>query len=41
MVKFHWEMVPSGGGDAAAVGLEVLVLAEDGRIRTDHQFIEA
>jgi hypothetical protein len=41
VVKFNWEMVPVGGGEVAAVGLEILVLDDDGRIRTDYQFIEA
>ncbi len=40
VVKFNWEMV-SGDGEVAGVGLEVLVLAHDGRIRTDYQFIES
>lgn len=40
VVKFHWEMVPAGGGEAAAVGLEFLVLDDDGRVRVDYQFIE-
>lgn len=40
VVKFHWEMVAAESGDVAAVGLEVLVLAPDGRIRIDYQFIE-
>jgi len=40
IVKFNWEMVPVGGGAAAAVGLEILVLGEDNRIKTDYQFIE-
>jgi len=39
VVKFNWEMV-SGSGVVAGVGLEFLVLAPDGRIRTDYQFIE-
>ena len=39
VVKFMWEMVPAGGGAAAGVGLEILVLDGAGRIRTDHQFI--
>ncbi|GHF50712.1 hypothetical protein FHX82_003925 [Amycolatopsis bartoniae] len=39
IVKFNWEMV-SRSGEVAGVGLEVLVLDEDGRIRTDYQFIE-
>jgi hypothetical protein len=40
IVKFHWEMVSSESGEVAAVGLEILVLGADGRIATDHQFIE-
>jgi hypothetical protein len=32
--------LPSGGGAMAAAGLEILVLGEDGRIRTDYQFTE-
>jgi hypothetical protein len=40
VVKFNWEMVPTGGGEAAGAGLEILVLGEDGRIKTDYQFIE-
>lgn len=41
LVKFNWEMMPVGGGEAAGVGLEVLILDDGGRIRTDYQFIEA
>lgn len=33
-------MVPTGGGEVAGIGLEILILDEDGRIKTDHQFIE-
>ena len=40
MVKFNWRMVPNGGGAIAATGLIVLLLAEDGRIRIDYQFID-
>jgi hypothetical protein len=39
-VRFTWEMV-SGDGAVAATGLEFLVLAADGRIRLDYQFIES
>jgi hypothetical protein len=39
-VKFSWEMVPASGGEAVGVGLEFLILAPDGRIRLDYQFIE-
>ncbi|WP_327707633.1 hypothetical protein OG912_00495 [Streptomyces sp. NBC_00464] len=40
VVKFNWEMAPRGGGEAAGVGLEILVLGPDGRIVSDYQFIE-
>ncbi|WP_418129316.1 hypothetical protein ABL849_24270 [Variovorax sp. 375MFSha3.1] len=39
VVMFHWHMVPAAGGPVAALGLEFLVLATDGRIATDYQFI--
>ena len=38
-VMFHWHMVPAAGGSIAARGLEFLLLAEDGRIAVDYQFI--
>lgn len=40
VIKFGWEMVPTAGGDAAAGGLEFLLLDGQGRIRRDYQFIE-
>ncbi|MFG3105592.1 hypothetical protein [Streptomyces tendae] len=40
VVKFNWEMAPQDGGEAAGVGLEILVLGPDGRIVSDYQFIE-
>ena len=40
MVKFNWRMVPNSGGAIAATGLIVLLLAEDGRVRIDYQFID-
>jgi hypothetical protein len=40
IVKFNWEMVTTGSGEVAGVGLEILIL-DDGRIRIDYQFIEA
>jgi hypothetical protein len=40
VVKFNWEMVPTSGGDPAAVGLGILVLDDGARIRMDYQFIE-
>jgi hypothetical protein len=40
LVKFRWEMVSADGG-IAGVGLALLMLATDGRIRRDYQFIES
>ncbi|WP_203823414.1 hypothetical protein [Actinoplanes palleronii] len=41
VVKFRWQMVHrDGGGEPVATGLEVLLLAPDGRISHDYQFIE-
>ena len=40
VVKFNWEMVRTSDGEVVAVGLEILVLDDDGRIRVDYQFIE-
>ncbi len=39
MVTLRWEAV-AGDGGAVAAGLNVLVLAADGRIERDHAFIE-
>jgi hypothetical protein len=39
-VRFSWEMV-SKDGAVAGVGLELVLLAADGRIRLDYQFIES
>jgi hypothetical protein len=40
IVKFSWEMVSTTTGEVAGVGLEVLVLDDEGRITVDYQFIE-
>jgi len=37
-LKFHWEMVPAGGGEVAATGTIFLLLSDDGRICFDYQF---
>jgi hypothetical protein len=39
-VKFSWEMVATGSGEVAGWGTDVVILAPDGRIRTDYQFID-
>ena len=40
VVRFGWEMVPPGGGEAPVVGFDVGVVAEDGRLRALHGFID-
>ncbi|MEU7916201.1 nuclear transport factor 2 family protein [Microbispora bryophytorum] len=40
-VRFNWEMVRTASGEVDSVGFDFLTLGEDGRIRTDHQFIES
>jgi hypothetical protein len=40
VVKFHWEAV-SKDGELSGVGLNVLVLAADGRIERDYVFVVA
>jgi hypothetical protein len=40
VVKFLWEMVPRNGGPREALGLDVFLLQEDGRIRALYQFAE-
>lgn len=40
VVKFHWE-ASTEDGDAVAVGLNVLILAADGRIERDYTFVVA
>ncbi|GCE29963.1 hypothetical protein KDA_54470 [Dictyobacter alpinus] len=37
-IKFHWEMIPATGGEAASVGTVFLLLSNDGRIHYDYQF---
>ncbi|ASO21010.1 hypothetical protein FHR81_001979 [Actinoalloteichus hoggarensis] len=40
IVRFRWELVPAGGGEAVAVGLDVAAVAADGRIRQVHGFLD-
>jgi len=39
-VRFVWDMVSIADGRVVSVGQELLLLAADGRIREDYQFIE-
>jgi hypothetical protein len=40
-IKLRWEMLPAAGGEVISIGLDFLVLGDDGRISTGYQFIEA
>lgn len=39
-VRIRWEMAPASGGDAVSGGVQFLLLAPDGRIQSDYQFID-
>jgi hypothetical protein len=39
VVKFHWEAI-ADDGSTAAVGLNVLVLAADGRVQRNYTFVD-
>ncbi len=39
-VRFNWVMVPVGGDEVEAIGFDFLILAEDGRIVADYQYID-
>lgn len=39
-LRVTWEMINAGDGKLRSVGTEFLLLAADGRIREDYQFIE-
>jgi hypothetical protein len=41
VITFNWEMVTIASDEVVGVGREFVVLAEDGRIRLDYQFIES
>src|SRR4029079_11789789 len=34
VARFQWQLVPSGGGEPVAIGFDVAVTAEDGRIES-------
>ena len=41
VVTFNWEMNPAGSDEVLALGLQVMVLNDDGQILRDYQFIVA
>ena len=40
VVRFNWHMLRRATGEISAVGFEFFVLADDGRIAADYQFID-
>ena len=38
-VKIDWEIVSAADGTVASAGIELLILDQDGKITTDHQFL--
>jgi SnoaL-like domain len=39
-VRFNWEMVTVATGKVDSIGFDFIVLDDDGRIRSDHQFVD-
>ena len=39
-IKFDWEMVCTSNGSVAAVGVDILVVDDQERIRLDYTFID-
>lgn len=40
VLRFSWELVPTSGGESLAVGFDVAVTEEDGRIRSVFGFLD-
>jgi nuclear transport factor 2 (NTF2) superfamily protein len=39
-VRYRWEMLPANGGAPDSIGTHVAVVGTDGRLVSDHQFID-
>jgi hypothetical protein len=39
-VRYQWEMVPAAGGEPDSIGTHVAMLGKEGRLISDHQFID-
>ena len=39
-MRFSWELVPAGGGDSVAIGFDVAVTRDDGRIESVLGFLD-
>ncbi|HEX5114842.1 MAG TPA: nuclear transport factor 2 family protein [Pseudonocardiaceae bacterium] len=40
VMRFNWGMVRQSDGETISVGFDLFVLAEDGRIQADYQFVD-
>jgi SnoaL-like domain len=40
IARFRWELVPASGGESLAVGFDVVVIADDGRLRGVYGFLD-
>ena len=40
VIKFFWKMLPKDGGPTVSIGLDIFVMAPDGRVRVLYQFSE-
>jgi SnoaL-like domain len=40
IARFRWELVPAGGGESVAIGLDVAVIDDDGRLRGVYGFLD-
>jgi SnoaL-like domain len=40
LARFTWELAPAADGEALVVGFDVAVLADDGRLREVHGFLD-
>ena len=39
-VRYRWEMLPASGGEPDSIGTHVAIVGTDGRLVSDHQFID-
>jgi hypothetical protein len=39
-IRYRWEMIPVSGGEPDSTGTHVAVVGTDGRLLSDHQFID-
>lgn len=39
-VRYRWEMVPVTGGEPDSIGTHIAMVGKDGRLVSDHQFID-